>query len=361
VADLRKRFNGSDRAAVLLGPAAPQWCTMASLERLAAEGEPAQGIHTHLLESPAQRHYLDAWLGGSVVDWLDQLGFPAASFAHGVWLRRGEMELLAESLAGEEGPASVRLYRYLRDDVELVARSTNEKASKSYESSACWAGIGPAHAGSQGAARLAVPDPGADLTAFPAPDRRTGGSAGKGAAMTATVDEVSWKDQAGAGRRAGGGEENRRRALGTACVYLAGGPALSKATQLERHPSETLRLGRPAAADALWHRLSAGRRRVPLSASYGGEGGAHGVATALGEGRCRSPRRGRWGTAGAGLESDRRPGPGRLAARGRRRSTRSVACSWPTASVWRRHRDGHRIPAPCVRCSLACQAGGSCG
>ena len=28
-----------------------------------------------------------------------------------------------ESLAGEEGPASVRLYRYLRDDVELVARS----------------------------------------------------------------------------------------------------------------------------------------------------------------------------------------------------------------------------------------------
>src|SRR5215475_6283016 len=98
VADLRKRFNGSDRATVLLGPAAPQWCTMASLERLAAEGEPAQGIHTHLLESPAQRHYLDAWLRGSVVDWLDQLGFlgPAASFAHGVWLRRSEMELLAE-------------------------------------------------------------------------------------------------------------------------------------------------------------------------------------------------------------------------------------------------------------------------
>jgi 5-methylthioadenosine/S-adenosylhomocysteine deaminase len=98
VADLRKRFNGSDRATVLLGPAAPQWCAMASFERLAAEGDPAQGIHTHLLESPAQRHYLDAWLGGSVVNWLDQLGFlgPAASFAHGVWLRRSEMELLAE-------------------------------------------------------------------------------------------------------------------------------------------------------------------------------------------------------------------------------------------------------------------------
>jgi 5-methylthioadenosine/S-adenosylhomocysteine deaminase len=65
---------------------------------MAADGSPAEGVHTHLLESPAQRHYLDAWLGGSVVDWLDQLGFlsPAASFAHGVWLRPGEMELLAE-------------------------------------------------------------------------------------------------------------------------------------------------------------------------------------------------------------------------------------------------------------------------
>jgi 5-methylthioadenosine/S-adenosylhomocysteine deaminase len=98
VADLRKRFNGSDRARLLLGPAAPQWCTRAALERMAADGSPAQGVHTHLLESPAQRHYLDTWLGGSVVDWLDQLGFlgPAASFAHGVWLRPAEMELLAE-------------------------------------------------------------------------------------------------------------------------------------------------------------------------------------------------------------------------------------------------------------------------
>lgn len=98
VADLRKRFNGSDRTRLLLGPVAPQWCTRGSLERMGAEGSPAGGIHTHLLESPAQRHYLDSWLGRSVVEWLDTLGFlgPAASFAHGVWLRPAEMELLAE-------------------------------------------------------------------------------------------------------------------------------------------------------------------------------------------------------------------------------------------------------------------------
>jgi len=98
VRDLRKRFDGSDRARVLLGPVAPQWCTKDALERMAADGEPAAGVHAHLLESPAQRHHLDAWLGGSVVDWLDQLGFlgPAASFAHGVWLRPAEMSVLAD-------------------------------------------------------------------------------------------------------------------------------------------------------------------------------------------------------------------------------------------------------------------------
>jgi 5-methylthioadenosine/S-adenosylhomocysteine deaminase len=97
VADLRKRIDGSNRARLLLGPVAPQWCTKRALERMAAEGHPADGVHTHLLESPAQRHHLDAWLGGSVVEWLDRLGFlgPAASFAHGVWLRPAEMELLA--------------------------------------------------------------------------------------------------------------------------------------------------------------------------------------------------------------------------------------------------------------------------
>lgn len=98
VATLRKRFDGSDRARVLLGPVAPQWCTTSALERMAAEGEPAAGVHAHLLESPAQRHHLDTWPGGSAVEWLDRLGFlgPAASFAHGVWLRPAEMRLLAE-------------------------------------------------------------------------------------------------------------------------------------------------------------------------------------------------------------------------------------------------------------------------
>jgi 5-methylthioadenosine/S-adenosylhomocysteine deaminase len=98
VADLRKRLQGSASARVLLGPVAPQWCSIEALERMAAEGDPTAGVQMHLLESPAQRRHLDAWLGESVVVWLDRLGFlsPAASFAHGVWLRPEEIELLAD-------------------------------------------------------------------------------------------------------------------------------------------------------------------------------------------------------------------------------------------------------------------------
>ena len=98
VSDLRKRFEDSDRTRVLLGPVAPQWCTKQALERMAEDGPASIGIHTHLLESRAQRNHLDGWVGGSVVTWLDDLGFvhPASSFAHGVWLRPDEIELLAQ-------------------------------------------------------------------------------------------------------------------------------------------------------------------------------------------------------------------------------------------------------------------------
>ena len=97
VTALRKRFRGSAQMRILLGPVAPQWCTRKALERMAAEGEPGAGVHAHLLESPAQRKHLDEWLGRSVVAWLDELGFlsPASSYAHAVWLRREEIELLA--------------------------------------------------------------------------------------------------------------------------------------------------------------------------------------------------------------------------------------------------------------------------
>jgi len=97
VRTLRDRASRGSRNRVLLGPVAPQWCTKDALERMAELGDPSWGIHTHLLESPAQRDHLDKWLERSVVDWLDELGFvnPNSSFAHGVWLRPDEIDILA--------------------------------------------------------------------------------------------------------------------------------------------------------------------------------------------------------------------------------------------------------------------------
>lgn len=101
VTELRSEYAGDNRTRVLLGPVAPQWCTKDAMRRMSEEGDPSQGIHTHLLESPAQRQHLDRWLGCSVVTWLDELGMvnAASSFAHGVWLQPMEISLLAERAA----------------------------------------------------------------------------------------------------------------------------------------------------------------------------------------------------------------------------------------------------------------------
>jgi cytosine/adenosine deaminase-related metal-dependent hydrolase len=88
-----------DLVSVQFGPAGPQWCSDALLERI-AERSAATGrrVHMHLLESQAQRRWADASHPDGLVRRLDRLGLlsPRLSVAHGVWLRADEMELLAE-------------------------------------------------------------------------------------------------------------------------------------------------------------------------------------------------------------------------------------------------------------------------
>jgi cytosine/adenosine deaminase-related metal-dependent hydrolase len=89
----------AERTRILYGPVAPQWCTKQALERIGHEASrTGRGAHMHLLETPAQRRYLDRELGESVVTRLDDVGLvgPKTSFAHGVHLRTEEMTLLAE-------------------------------------------------------------------------------------------------------------------------------------------------------------------------------------------------------------------------------------------------------------------------
>jgi 5-methylthioadenosine/S-adenosylhomocysteine deaminase len=74
-----------------LGPVAPQWCSEAIWREAAARGV---RVHTHLLESEAQR----AAYGSALVETLDRVGVldERLSVAHGVWLAPEEISLLAK-------------------------------------------------------------------------------------------------------------------------------------------------------------------------------------------------------------------------------------------------------------------------
>ena len=81
---------------ITYGPVAPQWCTRDALEAMAAADAMKSG-YIRTFELRAQRDHLDRALRGSVVSWLDDLGLVSdrSCFAHGVWLREDEIELLA--------------------------------------------------------------------------------------------------------------------------------------------------------------------------------------------------------------------------------------------------------------------------
>jgi cytosine/adenosine deaminase-related metal-dependent hydrolase len=116
----------ADRERILFGPVAPQWCTNRVLEAIGeAVKASAMGVHLHLLESPAQRRYLDLSLGRSVVDFLAELGLlgSTVSFAHGVWLRRDEIEQISEAGASVviNAGCNLRLGNGIAPVGELVA------------------------------------------------------------------------------------------------------------------------------------------------------------------------------------------------------------------------------------------------
>ena len=88
-----------DRATVQYGPHGPQWASSDMLEAVAdASLRTGRRIHMHLLETERQRRWADEEYPGGLLVHLDELGLLSdrLSVAHGVWLRPGELELLAE-------------------------------------------------------------------------------------------------------------------------------------------------------------------------------------------------------------------------------------------------------------------------
>jgi len=83
---------------VQYGPAGVQWCTDPML-RLIGEASARTGrrVHMHLLETRYQRNWADRTFPQGIVRYLDDIGLlnERVSFAHCIYLRPDEMELIA--------------------------------------------------------------------------------------------------------------------------------------------------------------------------------------------------------------------------------------------------------------------------
>jgi cytosine/adenosine deaminase-related metal-dependent hydrolase len=83
---------------VQLGPGAPQWCSDALLEAIAAHSAATgRRVHMHLLETRRQRAWADAHHPTGMVAHLDAIGLlsPRLTIAHGVWLSADDLAVLA--------------------------------------------------------------------------------------------------------------------------------------------------------------------------------------------------------------------------------------------------------------------------
>jgi 5-methylthioadenosine/S-adenosylhomocysteine deaminase len=83
---------------VQYGPAGVQWCTDDMLRRIGeASARTNRRVHMHLLETRYQRNWADRHFPQGIVRYLDEIGLvnERVSFAHCIWLRPDEMELIA--------------------------------------------------------------------------------------------------------------------------------------------------------------------------------------------------------------------------------------------------------------------------
>jgi cytosine/adenosine deaminase-related metal-dependent hydrolase len=88
-----------DGVTVQYGPAGVQWCTDAMLCLIGdASARTGRRVHMHLLETKYQRAWADRTFPQGIVHYLDDIGLlnERVSFAHCIYLRPDEMELIAD-------------------------------------------------------------------------------------------------------------------------------------------------------------------------------------------------------------------------------------------------------------------------
>ena len=87
-----------DGVTVQYGPAGVQWCTDTMLRLIGeASARTKRRVHMHLLETKYQRQWADRTFPDGIVKYLDEIGLlnERASFAHCIYLRPDEMDLIA--------------------------------------------------------------------------------------------------------------------------------------------------------------------------------------------------------------------------------------------------------------------------
>jgi len=88
-----------DGVTVQYGPAGVQWCTDEMLRLIGeASARTNRRVHMHLLETQYQRNWADRTFPQGIVRYLDEIGLlnERVSFAHCIYLRPDEMDLIAE-------------------------------------------------------------------------------------------------------------------------------------------------------------------------------------------------------------------------------------------------------------------------
>jgi len=98
-----RNYNGrKGRISIIIGPSAPQRCSLELLEKAIELAEVENlALHTHLLETKTQAVTAYEQYGKSMVEFLKEIGFlkERTSLAHCVWLSDKDIEILSHSKA----------------------------------------------------------------------------------------------------------------------------------------------------------------------------------------------------------------------------------------------------------------------
>ncbi|MEX0806061.1 MAG: amidohydrolase family protein [Candidatus Binatia bacterium] len=95
--------TGQERIKLFLTPAGPQWCTEDLLRAIRNESsERDLGIQIHVSETKYQRSFFSRAYQKTAIEWLNDLDFlsPRVSIAHGVWLNRNDLRVVANKGCG---------------------------------------------------------------------------------------------------------------------------------------------------------------------------------------------------------------------------------------------------------------------